>query len=63
MSTSTSTSCSIPVKILSSSPFNLSWGSSVFAKIIATNSYGDSITSSIGSGAIIATVPDAPIDL
>lgn len=31
--------------------------------MIATNSYGDSSVSVAGNGAIILTVPDAPIDL
>ena len=46
--------------MLRSSPFNLPWGSSVFAKIEAYNIYGSSIISDKGNGTKILTVPDAP---
>jgi len=45
------------------SPFNLTWGSSVFAIVSATNNYGTSSFSSEGNGAVILTLPDAPINL
>jgi hypothetical protein len=48
---------------LRSSPFNLAWGSSVYAKVSAVNAYGTSAESSQGSGVIILTTPDAPIQL
>jgi hypothetical protein len=48
---------------LRSSPFNLAWGSSIYAKVSAINVYGTSIESSEGNGAIILTIPDAPIEL
>jgi len=38
-------------------------GDSVFAQIISSNAYGDSISSSIGNGAFIQLVPDAPVNL
>lgn len=44
-------------------PFNLPWGSSVYAKIVATNAYGNSLSSDFGNGAIILTNPDAPTTL
>jgi len=44
-------------------PFNLPWGSSVYAKVIATNIYGNSLPSNFGNGAIILTYPDAPTTL
>jgi hypothetical protein len=60
-------SCSIPVATLRSSPFNLPWGTTVKATVVAYNSYGDSVNSTIGFGSgstpIIVTVPDAPINL
>lgn len=62
-SSSTTTTCTIPVTVLRASPFSLSWGSSVYAKVLATNIYGNSQVSSEGNGAIITTTPDAPIDL
>lgn len=39
------------------------WGTSVWAKLIAYNFYGDSDISEPGNGAVIITYPDAPIDL
>lgn len=38
----------------------MAWGSSVYAKISATNDYGTSTYSNSGNGAVIVTVPDAP---
>jgi hypothetical protein len=35
----------------------------VFVKVIATNVYGDSPYSDVGSGALIWVVPEAPINL
>ncbi len=55
--------CTIPVTSLKSSPFSLEWGSSVFAKVVAINSYGNSLISSEGNGAVITTTPDVPISL
>lgn len=63
MTASLTTSCSIPVTVLRTSPYSLPWGSSVYANVIATNIYGDSNTSTEGNGAIIITTPDAPINL
>jgi len=55
--------CTVPVTLLRASPFSLEWGSSVYAKVFATNSYGASLVSSEGNGAVITTTPDAPIGL
>lgn len=49
--------------VLRVSPFSLAWGTSVYAKVIATNIYGNSVQSSAGNGAVITTTPDAPINL
>ena len=49
--------------VLRSSPFNLDWGTSVYMKVFASNSYGDSEISLAGNGAVITTTPDAPINL
>jgi hypothetical protein len=35
-------SCTIPVTVLKAAPFNLPWGSDVYAKVLATNIYGSS---------------------
>jgi len=58
-----SRSCLIPISTLRSAPFNLPWGSSVFAKVSATNLYGTSDESLQGNGAVILTVPDAPLSV
>jgi hypothetical protein len=58
MTQSISTSCTIPVTVLRGTPYDLEWGSSIFAKVIATNIYGDSLESEEGNGAIITTTPD-----
>lgn len=55
--------CDIPANILNESPYNLAWGSSVYAKITATNVKGTSTESNAGNGAIILTKPDPPINL
>lgn len=57
------TSCTIPIANLIVEPYNLPWGSSIYAKIQCYNSYGDSFFSTDGNGAVIYTEPDAPYDL
>jgi hypothetical protein len=47
--------CSVPVSVLRAFPFELPWGSPVYATVIAHNKYGDSQTSLPGSGARIIT--------
>lgn len=49
--------------VLTATPYLLVFGDSVFAKIIATNYYGDSLESDAGNGAIVLLVPSAPINL
>lgn len=44
-----------------SSPLNLTWGSSVYATISATNIVNSSGVSPQGNGAIILTNPDNPL--
>jgi hypothetical protein len=56
-------SCVIPVNTLRNAPYSLDWGSSVYAKLIATNVEGSSIESLSGNGAIIITDPTAPSNL
>lgn len=55
--------CSVPESVLKASPFNLVWGSSIYAKITAVNVKGTSTESLAGNGAIITTVPNAPENL
>lgn len=63
MSSNTATTCTIPIATLKAAPYSLEWGSSVYAKVIAINIYGDSDESVEGNGAIIVTTPDAPTTL
>jgi hypothetical protein len=63
MSSDTSVTCTIPVTTLRTTPYSLEWGTSVYAKVIAINVYGNSLESAEGNGAVITTTPDAPINL
>jgi len=51
------------VQALTIAPYNLPWGSSVFADVLATNILGSSGTSAGGNGAIILITPDSPRNL
>jgi hypothetical protein len=51
------------VSIFRAEPYSLEWGASVWAKVIATNVYGDSLESAPANGAVITTNPDAPVQL
>ena len=55
--------CTVPSVIFTQLPYNLKWGSSIYAQIVATNIKGTSSVSESGNGAIILRVPDAPINL
>jgi hypothetical protein len=55
--------CAVPIATLKAMPFSLEWGTDVYAKVIATNVYGDSTISLAGNGARILSVPDAPENL
>jgi hypothetical protein len=57
MTQSSDTSCIVPVSVLRAY-FGLDWGTSIYAKVIAINDYGDSLQSEEGNGAIITTDPD-----
>jgi hypothetical protein len=52
--------CTIPIATLQDGTYNLPWGSSIYATIVANNDYGPSIPSEPGNGAIILTVPTMP---
>lgn len=55
--------CTIPVHVVTSSPYNLAWGQSVWATVTAHNIIGSSEMSDAGNGSVILVVPDAPINL
>jgi hypothetical protein len=59
----TASKCSVPISVLIVTPYSLPWGANVFAKVIAYNIYGDSLTSEPGNEAIILTIPDSPVSL
>ena len=63
MTSSILTSCIIPVAVLRNAPYSLEWGSSIYAKVTATNVYGDSLESLEGNGAVITTQPDQPTNV
>lgn len=44
-------------------PFNLDLGSSIYAKVTATNFYGSSQVSDVFNGAYMVILPDAPTNL
>jgi hypothetical protein len=44
-------------------PYEIPWGSEVYAQIIAMNAYGNSEASEPGNGAIIIDYPDIPLNL
>jgi hypothetical protein len=56
-------SCSVLISDLIVAPYHLTWGSSVFAKVVAINIKGNFLISDEGNGAVILTVPDAPTEL
>ena len=49
--------------MLTSSPYDLTLGDSVYAKITAINYYGESDVSDAGNGATVLYVPSAPVGL
>lgn len=55
--------CLINLSSLTISPFNVDGGDSIFAKVSATNIYGESEQSVEGNGAYYTRVPDSPISL
>jgi hypothetical protein len=56
-------SCSVASSHFTGVTFDLAWGSSIFAKVTATNYLGSSTESDAGNGALILTVPAAPDNL
>ena len=57
------TTCTIPSASFTQAPFNLVWGSQINATVTAVNNKGLSVTSEKGSGAVILTRPQAPLNL
>lgn len=59
----TSRTCVIASSRFTESPYNHAWGSSIYAKVYATNIKGVSVESLSGNGAIILRIPDVPVSL
>lgn len=57
------TSCVVPLAVLTADPYFLTVDQDVNIKVSATNAYGTSEYSQVGSGAFIQFVPDAPVSL
>jgi len=55
--------CTIAIESLQQTPFDLPWGSSIYAKVSAVNIMGESQSSQGGNGAVILRVPDIPVNL
>jgi hypothetical protein len=55
--------CTVPVTVITGAPYELPWGSSVYATLQAFNYIGGSHVSEEGNGAIIIIVPDPPVGL
>jgi hypothetical protein len=55
--------CSVPIATLRTAPYNIAWGSGIYATVSATNVYDTSAVSLAGNGAVILTVPTEPINL
>jgi len=53
----TSTTCTVPIASMRASPFELTWGSSVYVRVSAQNQRGTSAFSTPSNGAIILTYP------
>ena len=51
------------LETLKTSPYNLVLYDNINVKVISVNVYGESIESSIGTGAFIQYVPDSPVGL
>lgn len=55
--------CIINLSTLTASPFNLVQNEPISVKVTATNTYGESVNSTVGTGAAIILVPSAPVNL
>lgn len=55
--------CYIYLDTLTVPPYSLELNEEVWAKVIATNFYGDSPYSEAGNNGLIKLIPDAPVEL
>lgn len=59
----TNKQCTVPIATLTSSPYLLTLGDNVYAKVYAINFYGESASSDAGNGGTILYVPSKPVGL
>lgn len=59
----TNRACTVPLAVLTSAPYSLALGDSVYAQIVAVNFYGDGGISASGNGATCVLVPSPPTAL
>ena len=55
--------CFINLSTLIASPYSLEGGDDIYAKVSATNAYGESNQSTEGLGAVYTRAPDSPTSL
>jgi hypothetical protein len=48
---------------LITAPYNLALNEEIYAKVVASNFYGDSLQSPAGNGGLTKLVPDSPTNL
>lgn len=59
----TNTECTVPLEVLYAEPYNMVLGDSIYAKVLASNYYGEGPVSAPGNGATIVLVPHPPTSL
>jgi hypothetical protein len=55
--------CTIPMSIFYQATYSMVLGDRIYIRVIAINSYGESLASTAGDGSAIIFLPDAPINL
>ena len=55
--------CTVPLDVMHAAPYNLILGDHIYAKVVAINSYGESLASVPGDGAAVVFRPDIPLNL
>lgn len=59
----TARSCTIPLTVFYTTPFNMVLGDHIYVKVTASNLYGASLESVPGDGAAVVFLPEAPLNL
>ena len=53
----------MPFTALRAEPFDIPWGSSIYARVLSVNVVGQSSYSAVGNGAVILSIASAPYNL